>query len=121
PALPAVAAADHDLVRRARHREAVGRQCLHPQGARVVTAVLLPHEERRAVHVVHHARVDRGVRLADERPVVGVWAYGLVGDTDRHAWPAVLLARAVVREVAVTVALEPRPPDLAAGAPRGCL
>src|SRR3954451_14829064 len=50
-ALPAVAAADHDLARRPGQAQPVGAQLLHPDRARAVAAVLLPQQEWRAVLV----------------------------------------------------------------------
>src|SRR3954471_19180043 len=117
-ALPAVTVPDHDLVRRSRQLQAVARQRLHPDRARHAAAVLLPDEEGAAVDVVHHARVDRGARLADQRPVVGVRPDRVRGIADGDAGPAVLLLCRVVHEVASAVAPEPRSPLLPSAAPR---
>src|SRR4051794_11549651 len=117
-ALPAVTVPDHDLVRRSGQLQAVARQRLHPDRAGHVAAVLLPDEEGAPVDVAHHARVDRGARLADERPVVGVRADRIRRVADGDAGPAVLLPCRVVNEVAIAVALEPRPPLLPSAAPR---
>src|SRR3954452_21320708 len=110
--LAGVRAADHDLFALADKAQPVGWQRLHPQGARVVTAVLLPDEEGRAVHVAHDARVDRRVWLADERAGVGIGTDRVIGHADGHARSPGLLARRVIDEILVAAAVEPRPPEL---------
>src|SRR6476660_1231364 len=118
-ALPAVTVADHDLRRAAGEAQAVGRKRLDPDRARHVAAVLLPHEERAAARIAHDARVDRRARLADQWADVRVGPVRVAGHADGHARPSGLLAGAVVDEVAVAVALQPRAPDPAAAAPGG--
>src|SRR3954454_22129649 len=115
--LPVVLAPEHDLARDAFEPEQVARERLNPDRAGPVAAVFLPHQKRASIDVAHQARVDRGLRLADERAVVDVRADWLRGNADRHTGVATLLARAVVREVAVAVAHEPRSPELASAAP----
>src|ERR1700761_8078465 len=114
-ALPCLGIVDDELCRSSGYVNQIVSKRLGPDGCRSSNrvAILLPDEKGMALFIACHRRIDRSIRLADQRAMIGIRPFRLVGRRHGNTQRTASLAPHVIHQDVTAIVHQLRRPEAA--------